>query len=90
MKLNVELLVKFADKNLEKVRSTLIFPLFTVVMPVRLDITEKYLLMKDFIKELDNLLLGRYGGFKYAPYGALKKLKLKFKRFRPSMRHHFI
>lgn len=35
--------------------------------------------MKDFIKELDNLLLGRYDGFKYAPYGALKKLKPKFK-----------
>lgn len=39
----------------------------------------KYLLMNEFIKELDNLLLGRYDGFKYAPYGALKKLKPKFK-----------
>ena len=40
MKLNVELLDKFAEKNLEKVRSTLIFPLFTVVMPVKLGIAE--------------------------------------------------
>ena len=32
----------------------------------------KYLLMRNFIEELDNLLLGRHDGFKYAPYALLR------------------